>query len=166
MFATSRVGLLEAQAVHLDYERYLKYNADVGAVGKHVEAELMEHEKLLRQVVPAGQLGEPRCDRVDLACGDLADVVQVALAWRQSPFRIEGEADVGLGQQFFVAHGLSEEVGVPGLQIKDDVQPCRGRRIDPWPDVVERAFQRVVAVGTGLRRGDRCDDLERRNHGC
>ena len=41
-----------------------------------------------------------RCagDRVDLACGDLADVVQAALAWRQSPFRIEGEAGVGLGQ--------------------------------------------------------------------
>ena len=44
----------------IDYERDLGVNADVGAVGKHVEAELMEHEKLLRQVVPAGQLGEPR----------------------------------------------------------------------------------------------------------
>ena len=123
----------------------------------------MEHQQLLRQVVAAGQLGEPRCT-VDLVGGDLADVHHVLLAWRQPPFRIEGEADVGLGQQFLVAHGLGEEVGVAGLQIEDDVEPCRGCRVDPWTDVVERALQRVVAVGAGLRRGDRRDDLERRDH--
>ena len=158
------LGLLEAQAVHLDDEGELGLDVDVGAVGEHVEAELVEQEQFLWKVVPAGQLGEPGCHPVHLVGGYLADVAHVTLARRQSPFRIEGQADVGLGQQFFVAHGLGKEVCVPGLQIEDDVEPRRGSRVDPWADVIDRALQRVVAVSASLRRGDRRDDLERRDH--
>ena len=141
---------MAAQAVHLDDEGDLGLDVDVGAVGEHVEAELVEHEQFLGQVVPAGQLSEPGCHPVDLVGGDLANVAHVTLARRQPPLRIEGQADVGLGQQLFIAHGLGKEVCVPGLQIEDDVQPRRGSRVDPWPDVIDRALQRVVAVGAGL----------------
>ena len=54
---------------------------------------------------------------------------------------------MGLGEQLLVELRLGEEVGVPGLQVEDDVETSGRSRVDPRPDVVERALQRVVAVG-------------------
>ena len=48
--------------------------------------------------MPAGQVGEPGCDLVHLIGRHLADVVYVAFPWSEAPLRIEGQADVGLGQ--------------------------------------------------------------------
>ena len=88
----------------------------------------------------------------------------MALPRRQAPLRIEGQADVGLGQQFLVAHRLGEEVGVSGLQIEHDVEPCCGSRIDPRSDMVERTLHREVAVRAGVGGGNRRDDLKGRDH--
>jgi hypothetical protein len=57
-----------------------------------------------------GSAQRARCHAVHLVGGYLANIACVTLARRQSPFRIEGQADVALGRQFFVAHGLGEEV--------------------------------------------------------
>ena len=84
---------------------------------------------------------------------------------RQSPLRIEGQADVGLGQQLLVAHGLGEEVGVAGLQIEDDVEPGRAQPRRPMA-----GCGRASSPTSSRRRRrpptrpDRGDDLERRDH--
>ena len=116
--------------------------------------------RLCRRVSSASHDG----DTVDLLGRDLSDVGHVLLAGRQPPLRVEGQADVGLGEQLLVELRLGEEVGVPGLQVEDDVEPGGARRVDPGPDVVERALERVVAVVARVRRGHRGDDLERRDH--
>ena len=114
---------------------------DVGAIRQHVVAELVEHQQLLWQVVAEGQLGEPGAHPVDLVGGDLSDVVHVLLARGQSPFWVEGQADMRLSEELFVTLGLGEEVGVAGLQIENDIHAGCFRRIHPRSDVLERALR-------------------------
>ena len=125
----------------------------------------MEQEELLGEAVTAAQVGEPLGDPVDLVGGGLADVTQMRFAWGEAPLRVEREPDMWLGQEFLVAHRLGEEVGVSWLQVENHVEPRRRSGVDPRTDVVDRALQRVVPIGAGLRRRDRRDDLEGGDHG-
>ena len=77
------------ETVHLHDQGDLRLDANVGTVGQHVEAELVQHQQLLRQVVAPGQLGQPRRDAADLVSGDLADVLHVLLPRSEPPLRVE-----------------------------------------------------------------------------
>ncbi len=120
----------------------------------------MQKQELLRQVLLPDEIGEPIDHRVDLGGIDRADLSQVNLIGLESPFRIQGQSDVGQSEKLLVLLGLGEEVGATGLEIEDHIDPVRRGDLHPWPKNLEAHFRGVVVVFTRSRRGDCGDDFE------
>src|SRR5690606_35629239 len=89
-----------------------------------------------------------------------ADLVQVPLVGPESPFWIQGQADVGETQQFLVTASLGQEVGPSRLQIEDYIDACLRGGVDPRPDLLHSQLGRIIAVGAGRGGGGGGDDLE------
>ncbi len=136
---------------------------DLVAVAQHRGPELVQHQDLLRQHILLGEVREPGDDRVDLLGADRADLTQVDLVRPQAPFRVQGQTDVGVDEQFLIELGLGQEVGAPRLQVQHDVDARRTRGLDPRPKVLDRGLGGVVTVAPGRGGGDRRDDLEGRH---
>ena len=121
-------------------------------LGDHRRRELVQHQHLLRQRLRTGEGGEPRAGGVDLRGRHRADLGQVLLAGGEAPLGVEGEPDVGVGQQGLVALRLREEVGGAGLQVEQHVDALLARGLHPRLEEGRVDLVGVVAVLARLRR--------------
>ena len=120
----------------------------------------MQDHDLLRQVVRRGEFGQPLGGLVDLIRGDRADLLHVHLSRGQTPFGIQRQANIGPLQEFRIAFGLSQEIGVARLQIEHHVHAVLLGGLDVGDEVIHGDLVGVVAVRSGLRGRRRDNDLE------
>jgi len=88
-----------ALPVHVDDDREVVVTGvKVAFPSDHLQLKLVQHQQLLRQVVPCGQRREPAGDAVDLAGVHAPNLLQRCLPGPQLPLRVQRQPDVRLPQ--------------------------------------------------------------------
>jgi hypothetical protein len=102
---------------------------DPGLAADHAVAELVDHEQLLGQPVPADDAGDIRRCPVDGGGGGAAELPPGNLPRAHAELRVEGHADVGLTQVPLPVAQLVDEVGITGWPgVAKGRATCSSRR--------------------------------------